>query len=167
MRSRQILVRKIEKLERRAEQKCLSAEKHFATAVRVFEQSCSNSSFESLISAFGAERKGRRLTEAEAAAMQEYWSYVRRECQWAQVPLPTRCPPEIGLRYALLIAFAACGDWDFGSRGHDASGEGREPSKDEREAMERLDAVNARVAELAGFDSLVEFNQFVGDGGGK
>jgi hypothetical protein len=155
------LVLRIEKLERQAAQMRATGVQAFKNALGSFHTCCGASKFELLISALGAERTGRPLTEPEAAAKQEYWSYVKSEWLWPEVPMPATYPTEILLATAPTVVFAARWNLQRACSGYQAVEQGREPSEDELEAMQELHALNARVAELGGFDSVQEFNQFV------
>ena len=155
------LVRRVEKLESLSGQTRARTNEAFEHAMSSYKGCYGASQFESVISAFGAERTGRPLTEAEAAAKKEYLSEVKCRCQWAHVPMPATCPLEIVIPQALMTAWAFCGYWDLGSRGYQAVEAGREPSPDELDAMHWLEAANERVAHLAGFDSALELNDFV------
>jgi hypothetical protein len=60
---------------------------------------------ELLISAFGADRKGRPLTEAESVARQKYKEAVERECKWDKVRAPIGCERMIDIPDAIGKAF--------------------------------------------------------------
>ena len=152
------LVRTIEKLEALAAQMRGTTRQVFERALHDIRYSYGVSQFESLITAVCAERTGRPLNENELAARQEFWSVVKRECQWGQIALPETCPPEILLAAAQVTVFASYWNFQVARSGYDAAERGQEPTEEQLTALRELDALNARLAELAGFDSVEEFN---------
>src|SRR5579863_4476028 len=123
------------------------------------------SDLESLISAFGAEREGRSLTESESASRQAYGSGFEREFRQTLLRLPTqleRAPDAHVIDYAIITALSRrfeLEELQLASSGMLAEQQGRVPTEAELEAIQQVNS-GTPLYQLAGFRSRTEFEIF-------
>ena len=118
---------------------------------------------ELLISAFGADREGRTLSESELAARQAYKEAVERECQWARVRPPHGYEHKIDINNAIIFALAlrtSPQDLQLARTAVVGAQQGRAPNEHEEAAFREFMSEHDRLRQLARFDSVEEFERF-------
>jgi len=126
-------------------------------------------SAESLLAAYGTDRTSRPHTEQEAAARQAFAKALQRECRSARVPpiADADVDPRVVMKHGRIQVLAqrlTPQELDLCIRGSIAAEQGRALSEDESAALESYRAVLERISLLAGFDSVAEFEAFLGRG---
>ena len=121
-------------------------------------------SLELLIGAFGADREGRPLNNAQRVARQTYASELEKECGEAKAPLPTSVEriPDIETIYrAIVIGLTkqfAGEHMELVDSGVQAEHRGCEPNENESAAIQECcDYVEQQYRE-AGFRSSADFD---------
>jgi hypothetical protein len=118
---------------------------------------------ELLISAYGADRAGRRLTEREAVARRAFTRVLARECQSAGLQAIRGFERTAYIRQAIIMGLAKCfstEELQLARRALTASAEGDAPTESELAALHACSAEQQRLRQLAGFCSIGEFNEF-------
>jgi hypothetical protein len=121
---------------------------------------------ELLISAWGAERAGRELTERESAARQAYTQALRREDQWTRLVPATRSEHCSYIRHAILITVArrcSLEKLELVRSAWCATQQGDQPTEQESAAVQMYVSEMERLCHLAGFESTEAF-QALGSG---
>ena len=121
---------------------------------------------ECLISAYGASRVGRPITECELAATRAYAEALERQCRWAGLPstLESSGLP-LDLYHAFVSAFRLCKEeTELCLSGLSAAQQGGVPNESESAAIQALNSEMERVSRLAGFGSLAECEAFCPNG---
>jgi hypothetical protein len=119
---------------------------------------------EQLISAHGAGRVGRPLTEREVTARRKCTEALERECRWAGTH-SIRCDHKADINEDILRQAAICvlacrlssEQLELCSSGIRGAHEGREPNERETAASEAHSSEIERLSQLAGFGSIPEF----------
>lgn len=161
------LQRRIEKLEKSAAP--LVRARH-AIADQAL-QKLSHPELESLISAFGADRAGRRLTELESASRQVYCSALEAAYRREQLRPPTsleRIPSPNVILQAIIDMSGHCVTYDqleLARAALDADRLGGVPTESELAAAHAFASVLGRLYQLTGVRSQEEFRRFYLQGG--
>ncbi len=153
------LRRRIEALEKSTSAKCdvLHAMAHRALQWLWPED------VELLISAYGADRVGRKLTERESAARRAYASALARECQGAGLAWSggLDCTPNIAtIQHAILMVLAHRISREDLESARLAAQQGRPPTERELAAAHACGSLLQRLCRQAGFGSRAEFESF-------
>jgi len=112
---------------------------------------------EQLLSALGAEREGRDLSESESAAKQAYKQAVIRECTWAGYPYIEGSEGALDIGTAIWKGLKVSDEeLKLAISAGEAFHENRAASQEECAAVLALDAELDRCARLAGFREFSE-----------
>jgi hypothetical protein len=113
---------------------------------------------EQLISAHGAEREGRELSEAESAAKLAYTQALIRECRSAGYPFSIEgCEGALDILEAIVGAFRVSDEeLRFAINAWIAAQEGRTATQEESAALQKCNAEWFRLGRLAGFPTPAE-----------
>jgi hypothetical protein len=125
---------------------------------------------EPLISAYGADRIGRPLTEREAEARRAFAETLKRECPWAGMQWVQACGDTAYIHRAIFVWLAAHfppEELELASNGFYAALSGDAPKEAESAAMQACTAQHERLCQLAGFGSGEEFRAFSSQGGSQ
>lgn len=158
------ICRRIEALEKAEAAKCDIRQ---AIARRTLGWFCPEDS-EVLISAYGAYRGGRPLTERESAVRQAYTKTLRREYQSARVHSTTSFERTLDIGKAIIqvMAFRMTSEQlQLVCDGILAAQEGGVLTDQERAAIEAYASERTRLCQLAGFASMAEFEAFYREAG--
>jgi hypothetical protein len=152
------LVRRIEILESCVAKQRGAVARSIDDVVSLFHGQAKAGQMELLISAFGGERTGRALTAAEAEVKAQFLEVAKHEFQRRRISLPTTVSPEIVIYLAAMHGMLDSRnqhrvDFYLYCHGLEAVGEGREPSREERAAMDTYTLIWAHLAQLAGFSA--------------
>jgi hypothetical protein len=124
-----------------------------------------------LISAFGADREGRSLTEAETASRQAYNSAFEQEFRQQLLRPPRefeRIPGPDVIGYAMTMALGRCcclEQLELASAGILAKQQGRAPTEAELDALQKANSEMAQLYQLAGIRTEEELEIFRAQGG--
>ena len=107
---------------------------------------------EQLISAHGAEREGRDLSEAESAAKLAYTQALTRECRWAGYPSIEGFEGALDICEAFpCVLQVSDEEFELAIRASRAAQEGRTATQEESAALQKHNAEWIRLWRLAGF----------------